>query len=340
MVKYQKGDGFMIVLSGDIGGTNTRLELSSFANGKRSSIAKKKYKCIEYKNLTQIINLFLEEYETKSSDISSLCLAIAGPIIEDTAKFTNIPWIVSKTQLQNDLQINKVALINDFQAVGYGIETLVDEDLYVLQKGAVVEHGVRTVMGAGTGLGVGFMSWDGEKYIVNPTEGGHVSFAPGDDMQMEILKYLRKKYHRVSNERLLCGKGLVNIYSYFRDVNELHEKENSELRLAMHQGDPAAAITKFAIEHQDPWAMQAIDAFISIYGSCAGDLAYAYLPYGGLYIAGGIAPRLIDQIAAGGFIRAFGDKGRLSVILNDIPVYVVLNTDVGLQGSALFASRI
>jgi len=330
----------MVILAGDVGGTNTRLQLSSFNGEKHTSVAKKKYKCAEYKNLTEIINLFLRTHKTKASDITSVCLAIAGPIINDTAKFTNVPWSISKKQLQEDLKIKKIELINDFQAVGYGIETLAEEDLYVLQEGTPVKHGVRTVIGAGTGFGVGFMYWNGKQYVVNPTEGGHGSFAPGDDVQMEILKYLRKKYHRVSNERFLCGKGIVNIYSYFRDVNEMHEKENSELRLIMHKSDPAAAITKFAIEYQDPLALHTVDAFIRVYGSCAGDLAYTYLPYGGFYVAGGIAPKLIDQIADGRFMRAFGDKGRLSVILNNIPVYVVLNTDVGLQGAAFFASRL
>jgi len=329
----------MLVLAGDIGATNTRLAIAEIKENELKVLAQQNYKGIEYPNLTTIIRAFLDTSGDSSRVFHSLCLAVAGPIEQDMVKVTNLPWTISKSELSEDLKIEKVALINDFQAVGYGVDTLLPgKDLYTLQHGKPVCHGVRTLMGAGTGLGVGFMFWDGKQYIVSPSEGGHINFGPNDDVQAGLLYYLRRKYHRVSCERLLSGKGIQNIYSYFRD-QEIDE-ENAELRVAMHRGDPSALISEYAIKYKDPIAMRAIDTFVRIYGSMAGDLGYMFLPHGGLYIAGGIAPKLLDQFTDGRFMSAYCDKGRLFKILQELPVHIVLNNETGLRGAAVFASRL
>jgi glucokinase len=330
----------MMILSGDIGGTNIRLVLIEVVNNKQKVIEKKSYKCIDFQNVADIIRHFLKDVNQDLTRIDGACFAIAGPIINDQVKFTNLPWSIDLKQLKHELKQEKIALVNDFQAIGYGITTLNHEDLHSLQEGKPEKHGIKAIIGAGTGLGVSFMYWNGTEYVVSPTEGGHMNFAPDDDMQMEILHFLRKKYHRVSNERLLSGPGIVNIYSYFLSLDTIDKLENPDLRFAMHKEDPAKAITEYAIQHQDPLALQTVDAFINIYGSCAGNLAYTFLPKGGLFIAGGIAIKLIKQITDGRFMRAFSDKGRLSPILSDIPVNVILNSDVGLYGAALLATRL
>jgi glucokinase len=173
---------------------------------------------------------------------------------------------------------------------------------------------------------------------VLPTEGGHVDFSPTDDVQVNLLAFMRKKRHRVSNERLVSGQGLVNIYDYVRTHPLINEEENAELHLALFNvEDQAAEISRYAIVHHDPMAMYALDLFVKIYGACAGNLALMTLPYSGLYIVGGIAPKLLHHLMDGRFLAAYSDKGRMSDLLKSIPIYIVLDTDIGLQGAANYA---
>jgi glucokinase len=213
----------------------------------------------------------------------------------------------------------------------------------MLQPGKPRTDDVRACIGAGTGLGVGFLTFNCDEVVAHSTEGGHIDFAPTDDIQLELLQYLRKKYHRVSFERILSGQGLANIYNFVRNNKIFGEEENPDLRFLItsdKEVDIAAAIAKYAIENKDVMAMRALDIFIRIYGTAVGNLALTTLPYGGLYVVGGIAPKLLSQIQTGGFLETFGDKGRMSGLLKDIPLYVVLNEDVGLQGAAVRAKKL
>lgn len=333
----------MIILSGDIGGTSTRMQLTQVDRGQKMQLLKSiKYSNQNFASFSDIIDAFLQDAAIKKKQISSICFGVAGPILNGNVKFTNLPWAINSEDLKAQFDLRQVALINDFEAIGYGIETLDEKDVQTLQEAEPKKKGLKTFVGAGTGLGVGFMTFFDDSYSVQPTEGGHVDFAPTDDTQVELLNYLRKKYHRVSFERLLSGPGLVNIYRFVRDNKIFSEEENAELRFLLESDqdiDVAATISEYAINHKDILSIRALDIFIRIYGSFVGDLALTTFPYGGIYIVGGIAPKLLPQIQQGGFMERYFDKGRMSGLLKNFPIHVVINTKVGLQGSAVYGCK-
>lgn len=329
----------MIVLAGDIGGTKTRLQLTDFSNGKKI-IGREKYFNAEHKSLVAIIQAFLQKHKTKVDQIDSTCIAVAGPIVDGTVEFTNLPWFIEIDVLKRELGMDRIQLINDFEAIGYGVETLGEADYHILQQGVPHPNAPKALIGAGTGLGVGLMFHNGTDYSVIPTEGGHTDFAPTNDDQMALLKYLRKKWHRVSAERVVAGQGLVNIYQFVRDNPIYNEKENQDLRRELHRSSkPAAVISSYATEKGDPMALRAVDIFIRAYGGKSGDLALTTLCFGGLYLVGGIAPKLLRELSDGRFTEALCDKGRMSTLISDIPVYLVMDTHIGLQGAANYAHK-
>lgn len=331
----------MLVLSGDIGGTHTRLQITEFtAANAIKALAIKRYNNSGYSNLLDIIETFLVATKLNKNDLTSVCFGVAGPVINGRVNVTNLPWIIDEVDLKHELKVDKIALINDFAAIGYGIGTLKPEDLLTLQVGKRLEDGIKAYIGAGTGLGIGFITCYQGTCICHSTEGGHVDFAPTDNTQLELLKYLRKKYHRVSFERVLSGMGLTNIYNFVRDNRIFGEEENAELRFLIksnNSADIAALVAEYAIKHKDIMAMRALDIFVRIYGAAVGNLALTTLPFGGLYVVGGIAPKLLEQIKKGGFLEAFADKGRMSDLLKRVPLHIVLNEDTGLLGAAVFA---
>lgn len=331
----------MIILSGDIGGTKTRLKLTKFEeNGKARALKQDKFINNDYSSFIEVIDNFLNGTDTK---VEAACFGVAGPIINDSVRFTNLSWAVSANDIKNKFNSDKVALLNDFAAIGYGLETLKEEDISTLQTGKPVKDAIIAYTGAGTGLGVGFITRCQENYKVHSTEGGHVDFAPTNEVQIELLKFLRKKHHRVCNERLLSGQGLINIYSFVRSQNGSYDKTSSELNRIIDEGhdniDVAATIAEYATKRNANMAKRALSIFIRIYGTVVGNLALSTLPFGGLYIVGGIAPKLLTQIKEWGFLEEFQDKGRMTGLVKDIPLHVVLCTDVGLQGAALYAKK-
>lgn len=326
----------MTVLAGDIGGTKTLLALIDPEAGHRT-LAEQRYDSQRFDDFTQLLRLFV-------ADIAGLprpeagCFAIAGPVEGKRAKTTNLRWELDVDILARVLGTPRVRLINDFQAVGYGIEGLSGADLAVLQVGEPRIQAPRAMLGAGTGLGQGILVWQYDHYEALPTEGGHVDFAPTDDLQIELLRHLRHRFGRVSFERVLSGPGLHNIYQFLQERHP--EQASPELRAAIDAGDPAAAISQAAIAGTDPLAGQALEMFVGIYGAQAGNLALTCLAYGGVYVAGGIAPKLLDRLRSGPFMSQFLAKGRMSTLLSRVPVQVILNPRVGLLGAALAASRI
>jgi len=331
----------MIIISGDIGGTNARLKLNDHHTTPRYANTVSKYRNHDFQNFSDVISTFITNCELRPSDIDSVCLAVAGPIVDQTVTLTNLPWKIDAKQLQQTLGIEQVTLINDFEAVGYGIETLAPEDMFVLQDAPHRPNATKAVIGPGTGLGVGLILNHQNDYFVVPTEGGHVDFSPTSDMQMALLTYLRKKYHRVSAERVVSGLGIEAIYKFVRDNPMFSEKESDELRFAIHaaEKDIAPIISEYALQHHDPVALRVLDVFIKSYASVAGNLALTTLPYGGLYLVGNITTQLLEPIADGRFIERFCEKGRLSELLKDIPIRVVQDTQIGLNGAANFALK-
>ncbi|AIT09251.1 glucokinase [Candidatus Francisella endociliophora] len=334
----------MYILSGDIGGTNTRLEVSLLENGVTKSIAIKKYKGASYNCLSDIIEQFLAEVKL-DGQIESVCLAVAGFVSNGEVEVTNLPWMVSEQYISEGLGIDKskVKVINDFEAIGYGIESLdKTKDIITIQEGKKDNDNLCAVVGAGTGLGMCLVSYDKDHNPrVYKTEGGHVDFSPVDDEQVELFKFMRKTFHRISPERFCSGYGIYNIYKYVVKNPLYDQPECPELRrelFSVSDSDKAAVIVKYAMQHREPSALRTIDIFLSIYGSVAGNLALTSLPFRGVYIAGGIAPRLIEQIKSSKFLEKFRDKGRMSNMMKDFPIHIIVNTDVGLIGARTYAA--
>jgi glucokinase len=322
-----------ILLAGDIGGTKTLLRLSEAGGG---VLAERRFDSTSFTSLEQVVARFLSDFPALS--LAAACFGVAGPVEGGRANITNLPWQIDEASIAAEFRIPQVRLINDFQAVAYGIEALESQDLATLQAGVPQEGGVRAVIGAGTGLGEGFTVWQGGYYAAFPSEGSHADFAPTDALQIELLRYLAARYGHVSYERLLSGPGLVNIFEFLRDSRG--QQATTELQSAMKAGDPAAAISDCALGGKDDLAVSALDLFARIYGAEAGNLALKVLARGGVYIAGGIAAQIMGKLKDGEFLRAFADKGRFAGLLRDIPVHVVLNPKVGLMGAARVAERI
>ncbi|MDD5180765.1 MAG: glucokinase [Gallionellaceae bacterium] len=320
-------------LAGDIGGTKTLLQVSA-ADG--VLLLQKSYPSTAYAGLAEILDEFLHEAGT--AEIAAACLALAGPVSGRRVKLTNLPWEVDADALAARFAISHISLINDFEAVGLGIAALQPTDLLTLQAGDVQEHGVRVVTGAGTGLGVAWLTWQDEGYAVHSSEGGHMDFAPLDAAQYKLLQYLQQRHGHVSYERIVSGPGLVAILEFLRDSGR--SAPSAQLSAAMEAGDAAAAIARFAQQDNEPIACMALDLFANVYGAFVGNLALAALPRGGIYIAGGIAAKISSILHQGAFLHAFLDKGRYTRLLGTLPVHIVTNPQVGLSGASLAAKRI
>jgi glucokinase len=330
----------MQVLAGDIGGTTTRLWIAHSDGHTCRKLCERHFASRQYSGLIPILQEFLAAEAV--GNVAAVCLAIAGPIrrIDDRefCKVTNLPWEVDSRELTRTLKLPRVHLINDFQAVGYGIEALRDEDIVVLQPGAAPPHAPRAVLGAGTGLGQGILVWQGDHYESIATEGGHVEFGPTDALQLGLARYLLKTEGHASYELILSGLGLVRLYAFLRARGVA--SESPQLTQRMKEGDAAAVITQAALESHDPLASQTLDLFVRIYGAQAGNLALAAGATGGVYIAGGIAPKILPKLRDGAFLQAFRNKANMTDYVAAIPVCVVVNESVGLMGAALAAGRL
>lgn len=328
----------MAVLAGDVGGTKTLLQIADFDQDRYRVVAQQRYENSAYANFSDIVHDFM--VETQQPTIRAACFGIAGPVVAtatgEHVKLTNLPWILDSDRLARDFSIPKVRLINDFQAAGYGMEVLTPADLVVLQRGTPEPQGVRALIGAGTGLGQGLLLARDGRYEAHSTEGGHADFAPTDEIQIELLRYLRREHPHVSYERVVSGRGLVNIYDFLSD----RCGDACTIVIDADVDDRAAAIGRAAMTSDDPLATQALEIFVDVYGAQAGNLALTTLATGGVYIAGGIAPKILSRLTDGRFMRAFRNKGRMSALVATIPVYVVTNPAVGLMGTALAASRL
>lgn len=341
-----------LLLVGDIGGTKTVLRLVEESEGKLDAIlAEERYTSAYFPDLVPIVQKFLIAAETRCGKTlipQKACFAIAGPVVEDTCILTNLNWVLDARRLETELNLTQVRLINDFVAVGYGVLGLTSEDVYTRQNAPVQGRSPIAVIGAGTGLGEGFLTPFGESYRVFPSEGGHASFSPRSDREFQLLQYIRRKYntHNVSVERVVSGQGVVAIYQFLRDEVFPPEKTPvSEQVGAWEAGedphiDPAAVIAQAALEKSDRVSCETLDLFVDAYGAEAGNLALKLLPYGGLYVAGGIAPKILPLLKTNRFMDAFLDKGRLRGVLEQIPIQIILNHQVGLMGAAICAARL
>ena len=351
----------LTVLAGDIGGTKTILRLVNAEVGGPghavpllTTLWEKTYASKSFSDLVPMVHQFLREAAESSGRVSAVdhaCFGIAGPVSGNASELTNLSWSLSGERLQRALEISQVTLINDFAAIGYGIFGLQEGEAATLQASPPDPTAPIAVIGAGTGLGEGFLIPDPDGiYRAFSSEGGHTDFAPQSDLEFQLLNYLREKNNlpRVSVERVASGTGIASIYQFFRDTNP---REESAAMAGMYQiwareigkkdktVDLAAEVSKAALAGGDFLCEQAMNLFITVYGAEAGNLALKILPFGGLYLAGGIAPKILPLLQQGAFMKAFCNKGRMRPLLEKVPVHVILNPKVGLIGAALQGVR-
>lgn len=331
---YNEAEGkSMLILAGDIGGTSTRLAFFEADKGTLAVVAEKHYPSRHYQSLSDIVRLFVTEHHLKPKQA---CFGIAGPVLDGKVRTPNLPWSIDQSDLAQVLRLASVQLINDLDANAYGIDILKDEDVTVLNQGHTVAGGTIAVVSAGTGLGEAVAYWDGNCHRPFPSEAGHADFAPRTKLETEILLFLQAEYGRVSYERVVSGPGIYNLYRFFRDVKHLPETDS--VVDEMGSVDPAIAIVHAAMANSCDLCSCVLDLFISVYGAESGNAALRFLATGGVYIGGGIAPHIVGKLKGTDFMEAFLSKGRLSTILESIPVKVILNDRTALLGAGRCAS--
>lgn len=322
MVKEPK-----VILAGDIGGTKTRLALfGKGANGYRL-LAKKTYASRDYRGVEAI----LKDFIGKEKRMDSACFGVAGPLIQRRVKTTNLPWVIETESLQKTLRSERVAVINDLVANAYGLPVLKKKDIVTLHIGKE-RKGNAALISAGTGLGEAILFYDGKRTLPSPSEGGHVDFGPRNRLEIELLEYLLKHFDHISYERILSGDGLFRIYQFLRDSKRFGI-EPKWLIKKMKQQDPAVVISQAARDQKNGLCMAALEIFSSIYGAEAGNLALKAMAIGGVYVGGGIAPKILWKLKDGGFMKAFRDKGRYANMMGQIPVRVIMNEETPLLGA-------
>jgi glucokinase len=320
-----------MILAGDIGGTKTILALFE-GDGRGKPVVEETFPSREHPSFDEIVETFVARHRPR---VARACVGVAGPVKDERCEATNLPWVVDARDVAKQLGIPRAFLLNDLEAYAHGIAVLGPEDIYVLSQGAADAEGNRAVIAAGTGLGEAGLFWDGATWHPFGTEGGHADFAPRDELEIELLRFLLKQHGRVSWERLVSGMGLVNIYRFFRETGREEEQEEPPwLAEAMRTGDPGAVIARHARDGRSPLCARTLTLFMTLYGAEAGDFALKVMARGGVYVGGGIAAKNLDALKEGSFMRRFTSKGRLSPVLEAMAVRVILNEKTGLLGAA------
>ncbi len=324
-----------MILAGDIGGTSTRLALCEKDGAKFEIIAEDKFSSAKFGGLSAIIESFLRD---KSVSIERACFGIPGPVTGEVIKLANLPWTVDANEIENLLQIKTIGLINDLEANAYGLSELSKEDFTILNEGVTNPTGNAAIIAAGTGLGEAGLHFEEEMKTLRPfaSEGGHADFAPRNDLEIELLRFLLTKFGRVSVERVVSGQGIQNIYGFLRDTKREDEPVWLKDEIA-ENGDAAAVISQNGIAGKSAICEKTLDIFVSNYGAEAGNLALKMLATGGVFLGGGIAPKVLPKLLSGEFIESFCAKGRMRELLEKIPVRVVLNDEAALLGAAHYA---
>ncbi len=328
-----------MILAGDVGGTKVHLALYRFQQGVLEHVRDEKFAATQYANLQSIVREFLGSKDQQTSDeIVAACFGVPGPVRKNVIRLTNLPWTLDAHELARDLNIEHLFLINDLEANGYGISELPLDQIFTLSEGDSSQVGNRGLIAAGTGLGEGLLIWNGKTHVPMASEGGHADFGPRTDLEIELLRYLRTDamlYDHVSWERVCSGIGLKNIYTFLRDAKKMNE--SPALRLRMQQEDPNAVIGELGESGADELCAKTLDVFVAVYGAEAGNLALKILAHGGMYIGGGIAPKILKKMQDGTFMQAFCDKGRMHDLVSTMPVRIILESRAALMGAAAYA---
>ena len=327
-----------MLLVGDVGGTKTVLALYEDQGHDLVCIRDATYPSREHATFEEIVRQFLADGPQVS--LSAGCFGVAGPVINGRCETTNLPWELEERELAHRIGAPRAKLLNDLEAAAYGMPFLKPEETCFLSSGENAHRqGNVAIIAAGTGLGEAFLYWDGKYHHPVASEGGHADFAPRSDQEIELLRYLRKKYQgHVSYERVLSGPGFLNIYSFLRDTG--FAPESAELKARLEADNPNVVISELGLAGADPLCAATLELFAGIYGSEAGNLALKCVAVGGLYVGGGIAPKILPALQTGTFMRNFVEKGRFSELLSNMPVRVALNPRAPLLGAAHYARRL
>ena len=326
-----------MILAGDVGGTKVDLALYGFVHGSLVPVREEKFPAREFAGLEEVVKVFLSRPGNEGREpVVAACFGVPGPVRQGRLKLTNLPWELDSRQLEMDLKIEHVYLINDLEANAHGIPELRADQIFTLSKGDPGATGNRGLISAGTGLGEALLAWNGHRYLPMASEGGHCDFAPRDEDEIALMQYLQRTLRgRVSCERVVSGMGLANIYAFCRDVKGMPEPD--WLRERMRSEDPNAAINEAGESGESELCAKTLEMFASAYGAEAGNLALKILASGGMYLGGGIAPKMLKTLQGGAFMKAFTDKGRLSDLLVQTPVRIILESRAALMGAAAFA---
>jgi glucokinase len=320
-----------MIIAGDIGGTKTLVALLG-ARGRALGriVTQQSFPSGGYDSLEAILAGFVAAH--KPDRVTAACFGVAGPVVRGRVEATNLAWKVSDESLARALNLPRVQLINDLEAAAFGIEELSPEQLYTLNEGEADPEGHRALIAAGTGLGMAGIFNDGGRFVPMPSEGGHMDFAPRNEREFELLAYLREKVGgRISYERVMSGLGIFNIYSFLRERG--YGEEPAWLAEEISTGDPTAAIARAGLGGKCELAATTLQMFVEAYGAMAGNLALLLKSTGGLYVGGGIAPKILDKLKDGTFMRNYGDKGRMSGLVMSVPVRVILDDKTALYGA-------
>lgn len=329
----------MNVLAGDIGGTKTNIGIFAVDNNKVQSLLEASWISADFASLEEILEQFivLVNKQTKVLPFNTACFGIAGPVKNHYCQVTNLPWIVDAEKIKQQFSWQSMSLLNDLEANAWGIAALDKEDFISLQNGDDSIKANASIIAAGTGLGEAGLFWDGKQHIPFASEGGHTDFSPQTEKEYRLYEFLRDKYQgHVSWERIVSGMGLENIYQFLCHDNNV--RPPAWLTRKIQQGDAAAAISKAAMASKDEICEQALNWFVLFYGTEAANHALKIMSRGGVFLGGGIAPKIIEKLQSGAFMQAFLNKGRMQTLLKEMPVKVIMNDKTALYGPALYAA--
>lgn len=328
-----------LILGGDVGGTKAYLGLFRVDGDALDPVAVERYVSADFAGAAELLAEFIDGCSERPDRV---VIGVPGPVQHTPVKPVNLPWSIDPVQIAAALDVPRVSLLNDLEATAYGTLALKPEDVVEINRGEPDPAGAMAIMAAGTGLGEAGLAWTGGRYVAVPSEGGHASFAPGTDQEAALWRWLFEQHGHVSWERVVSGMGLVNIYEFLRDGSQGYSSDDEPgwLREQLaEQGGKSRIISIAAREQGVPLAAAALKLFVSLYGAEAGNLALKMLATGGVYIGGGIAPQIIDDLTDGTFMKAFSEKGRVSDVLCRIPVHVIKNDKTALLGAAYYGAR-
>ena len=321
------------LLAGDVGGTKTLLGLFDPGAGRPRPVAVRAFGTLDYDDLPSMIAEFLEDEVARGASIAAACFGVAGPVIDEAVELTNVPWKVDARSIASRLTSSRVMLLNDLQAMAYSVPVLEPSEVHLLQTGEALPGGNIAVIAAGTGLGEAMLHYvEGGGLIPSPSEGGHADFAARNEREIVLLRDLIVRYGRADVERVVCGPGLVNIH-------RVTHAGPCAAAIDLADADAPAAISTAALERRCAGCVEALDMFVDAYGAETGNLALRVVSTGGVYIGGGIGPKILPALANGTFMRAFRAKPPLEALLEAMPVKVILNAEAGLLGAGVYAAR-